>query len=827
MLLNRENSGTRWYKRPDGPAKVTGRLPYLTDLSHPDMLYGRVLRSEYPHARIVALDTEAALRLEGVRAVLTWQDVPGLNRFGIATPDQPVFCEDLVRYTGDAIAAVAADTPELAEAALALIKVSYEELPVVDSPEAALAEQAPKLHPQGNVLHRTEVKRGNAEAAFAQCVHVVQEIYYTPRQMHTYMELEGGLFVPEEEGRLTVYAATQHGYKDRMQLSRILALPEESIRVISSPIGGSFGGKDELNVQPYGALLALYCGRPVKFHNSRKESVRAGLKRHPMKIEMTTGTDEQGYLIAHRVRIISDTGAYATLGAPVLNFATEHCLGPYRIPHVDVEGVAVYTNNGVAGEFRGFGGNQTIFAVEGQMDRLAALLSMDPWELRRRNMRSSSDPGPLKQRILETEGLAQVWEAVERSTLWQSRRDGEEENPLPWIRRGIGASLAMHGAGLGYGLPDPAGGRLSLTEKGLIEVAFSYEEFGQGLVATLEMMLIDLFDCAASDLSIVIGDTDRVPHSGSSTASRSTTMAWMALQRLKDPFLKQVIAIASALTGILPERLVTGPGGVWQVDEYKRLAGTSSHEESSDDDSRGVVRERVDNSAISDTGEGRHAGLKAERECTEPENYAWKGVQSDLTAVSPRVTYTEIVAAATEPLVFDTQFNYPTTPDAVMGGHFLYTYAAVIAEVEVNLLTGEAKLQDTRHIVAAGPVMNPMGYLGQIEGGSVMALGFTLTEDAIMRDGRYATPNLDTYIIPTIRDIHSSLEVEAIEELPEGDPYGPRGVGEVGSVALAPAIAEAIYQATGVRVNQLPVRRELLMRPLDSLIGQEKGVKRG
>ncbi|WP_018884394.1 xanthine dehydrogenase subunit D [Paenibacillus massiliensis] len=771
MLLNRENSGARWYKRPDGPEKVTGRLSYLTDLSHPDMLYGRVLRSEYPHARIVAVDLEAALRLDGVRAVLTWRDVPGLNRFGIATPDQPVFCEDLVRYTGDAIAAVAADTPELAEAALALIKVSYEELPVVDSPEAALVDQAPKLHPQGNVLHRTEVKRGNAEAAFAECVHVVKETYYTPRQMHTYMELEGGLFVPEEDGRLTVYAATQHGYKDRMQLSRILALPEEAIRVISSPIGGSFGGKDELNVQPYGALLALRCGRPVKFHNSRKESVRAGLKRHPMKIEMMTGTDEQGYLVAHRVRMISDTGAYATLGAPVLNFATEHCLGPYRIPHVDVEGMAVYTNNGVAGEFRGFGGNQTIFAVEGQMDRLAALLSMDPWEFRRRNMRSSSDPGPLEQRILETEGLAQVWEAVENSSLWQSRRGGiEEEKPLPWIRRGIGASLAMHGAGLGYGLPDPAGGRLSLTEKGFIEVAFSYEEFGQGLVATLEMMLIDLFNCSASDLSIVIGDTDLVPHSGSSTASRSTTMAWMALQRLKDPFLKQILGIASALTGIIPEQLVTGPGGVWQVEEYKRMAAP---------------------------------------------------------LLRPRVTYAEIVAAATEPLVFDTRFDYPTTPDAVMGGHFLYTYAAVIAEVEVNLLTGEAKLQDTRHIVAAGPVMNPMGYLGQIEGGSVMALGFTLTEDAVMTHGRYATPNLDTYIIPTVRDIHSSLEVEAIEELPEGDPYGPRGVGEVGSVALAPAIAEAIYQATGVRVKHLPVRRELLMRPLDSLIGQEKGVKWG
>lgn len=799
MLIHRENSGKRWHLRPDGAGKVTGQLQYLTDMSLPDMVYGRVLRSPYPFARILSVHTEEAESMEGVYAVLTAKDVPGLNRFGIATPDQPVFCEDVVRYVGDAVAAVAADTPERAALALEAIRVSYEELVPLDSTDAALAPEAPELHEHGpgNVLHRTEIKRGNVEDAFAACEHVVTETYYTPRQMHAYMETEGGLFVPERDGRLHVYAATQHGYKDRMQLARIIGCSEEDIRVVSSPIGGSFGGKDELNVQPYGALLALRCGRPVKMHNSRKESVRAGLKRHPMKIEMQTGISPEGTILAHKVRITADTGAYATLGAPVLNFATEHCLGPYSIPNVDVEGVSVYTNNGVSGEFRGFGGNQAIFAMEGQMDRLAAIMNMDPWEFRRRNLRAKTDPGPLNQRILVTDGLAQVWEAMDRSELWQKRlRPQAAANLPPWIKRGVGAAIAMHGAGLGYGIPDPAGGRLSLNASGRIEAAFGYEEFGQGLVATLEIMLCDLFRCSRSDLSIVIGDTDKVPHSGSSTASRSTTMAWMALQRLQAPFRARVLEAASVLSGIPKDELATGPGGVWLAKDLACMEDGSEAE-----------KPPTELPEITGNEDGGRLGTRS----GEP------------AAIVP---YQALVQQGEpEDWVFDTRFEYPTTPDNVVGGHYLYTYAAVAAEVEVNTLTGEARLLDTRHVVAAGPVINPMGFLGQIEGGSVMALGFTLMEDAVMKDSCYVTTNLDTYLIPTIRDIHTSLEVEAIEDLPEGDPYGPRGIGEIGSVALAPAITAAIHQATGEWLTRLPITREQLMRPLD--VPLEEGVSHG
>ncbi|MGO4271564.1 xanthine dehydrogenase subunit D, partial [Paenibacillus sp. TAF58] len=722
MLLGRDTYAKKWIIRPDGEEKVTGKLRYLTDLTAAGMLHGKVLRSRYPHAWILSIDTSKAVMIPGVRVVVTAEDVPGMNLFGIAFPHQPVFCQDRVRYIGDALAAVAADTEEIAEYALSLIEVVYEPLPVVDDPETALDAGAIKLHPDGNLLHRTSLKHGEAETAFERCAHIAQETYFTPRQMHTYMETEGGLFIPEDDGRLTVYSPTQHGYKDRMQLSRILGMAEEHIRVVSSPIGGSFGGKDELNVQPFGALMALMTGSPIKMHNSRRESVISGIKRHPMRIRMKTGVDQEGRIIAHQVNILADTGAYATLGCEVLNFATEHAIGPYNIPNVDVQGTSVYTNNGVSGEFRGFGGNQVIFAVESQIERLAEKLGMDSWELRKLNLRAPGDPGPMGQQIVQTEGANQVWSKVKESPLWAKRgkleREGDGGDQAPWIRRGVGAAMVMHGAGLGLGIPDHSGGRIELTPEGKIQASFGFEEFGQGLYAALTLMLQDFFGCAADDIRIVIGDTDRVPSSGSSTASRATTMMWRALQRLKPPFVQALLQQASALAGLAAEELATGAGGIHR--------------------------------------------------------------KGDESASMPVVTYAELAEAAetaAKPIIAHTEFDYPTTPEGLVGAHYLYSYASVIVEVEVNMLTGRVKVVQTDHVIAAGPVINPMGFLGQIEGGSVMALGFTLTEDAVMQKSNYLRHNLDTYLVPTFKDSPHTIRVEAIEDLPEGDTFGPRGVG--------------------------------------------------
>ncbi|QJD83421.1 xanthine dehydrogenase subunit D [Cohnella herbarum] len=743
MALSRSSSGERWRIRPDGTEKVTGKLAYLTDMSREGMLIGKVLRSPHPHAGIVSIHTDKARKIPGVRAVITHSDIPGMNGFGIVNPDQPVFCEDRVRYIGDAIAAVAAETPEIAQLALDNIEVHYVPLPVVDDPVKAQTKQAPKLHPGGNVLHRNQYGHGNVEMSFAKCAHIVEETYSTPRQMHTYMETEGGLFIPEEGGRLTVYSPTQHGYKDRMQLARILALPEFNIRVISSPIGGSFGGKDELNVQPYGALLALVTGKPVKIHNSRAESVRSGLKRHPMTIRMKTGVDANGAILAHQVDIVADTGAYATLGAEVLNFAIEHVTGPYLYESVAVEGVSVYTNNGVSGEFRGFGGNQAIFALEGQMDRLAARLGIDPWVFRARNMRKPKDPGPVGQAIVPTDGADQVWQSLAGSELWLNRH--HQPSREPWIRSGTGAAFVMHGSGLGFGIPDPAGGMLALSDDGKIEAIFGYEEFGQGLIATLELMMIEQFGFGAEDLRIVIGDTDLVLHGGSSTASRATSMMWKSLQKLRQPFLNRLLEEASRVLALPADQLKVGIGG---------------------------IRDRTSDELL--------------------------------------LPYPRLAGEASEEIRFLTHFPFPTSPTKRIGAHYLYTYSAVAVQVEVNALTGRVKLLKQYHAVAAGPVMNPQGYLGQIEGGSGMAVGFALMEDAVMEGGHYLTKNLDSYLVPTWTDLMGDVEVHAIEELPEEDDHGPRGVGEIGSVGVAPAIAAAVFDATGIRINKLPINPELL-----------------
>lgn len=733
--------------RPDGHSKVTGTLKYLTDLTFPNMLYGKVLRSPHPHAKILSIHTEKAAQMAGVEAVITYKDLPGMNRFGIVIPDQPVLCEDRVRYVGDAVAAVAAVSVEIAEEALKRIEVVYEEYPIIDSPEKALHPDAPKLHPSGNILHRATYKNGNVKKAFEQCQFIVEETYELPRQMHAYLETEGGVIVPEKDGGITVYAGTQHGFKDRFQLSRILGMPESMIRIISSPMGGSFGGKDELNIQPYGALLALATGCPVKIHNTRPESVRAGLKRHPMKITMKTGVDEAGKILAHQVCIIADTGAYATLGPAVLDFSVEHAAGPYIIPNIETEGLSVYTNNGVAGEFRGFGGNQITFALEGQIDRLSDLLQINPIELRKKNLRKVDDLGPVGQRIAPTDGAAHVLAGIEKLVGEGSKHKYDAK----WKRRGTGIAIAMHGGGLGFGRLDSAGGRLSLSKDGKIEISFGFEECGQGLLAVIENLVVEELGCSTEDVEIVIGDTALVPASGSSTASRGTSMVWQALQRMKQPFKKKLIERAAKLLDYEEEDLTLGPSGVWHVNKTD----------------------------------------------------------------APCMTYQECASLFNDSCTVLTSFHFPTTPDAVNGGHFLYAFGGVKVEVEVDLLTGKVKVASIDHVISAGPVVSPNGYRGQIEGGGVMSLGYALLEEAKMVNANYVAENFDSYLMPNIVDVPFETNVYAIEELVEGDAYGPRGVGEIGTISITPAIIKAVHDAMGHWVKKLPISPEEILENVE------------
>jgi xanthine dehydrogenase D subunit/xanthine dehydrogenase C subunit len=733
LQLSRAQAGDRWQVRPDGPDKIAGRLQYLTDRREPGMLVARIKRAGIPHARILSIDTAAAEALPGVAAVVTYRDVAGQNAFGIVMQDQPALCFDKVRYIGDAVAAVAAIDAETAARALDLIEIAYEPLPLVDDPAAALRDGAPWVHAGGNLRTQIGLTRGDVGAAFERAAHVVEDVYVTPRQMHGFMETEGGFAKVEPDGTLFVAAGGQHGARDRMQLARILGRPEETIRIVTSPTGGAFGGKDELSVQPALALLALKCGKPVRIQLDRAESVLAGQKRNPMTIRMRTGCDAEGRLVAQEVDVLADAGAYASLGPGVLETALEHACGPYLVDNVRTRGRLAYTNNGVCGAFRGFGANQMTYAVECQMDRLAAMAGIDPFSIRARNLRRPGMKGYLGQAVAGSERLDEMLAAAMADPLWDKPR-GPSEDGSEIL--GTGWALAYQGNGLGTLPPDPAGGALRLAPDGAIEALYGLDEMGQGLLTSIQGAVAQALGCARTDVRPVTGDTGAAPDSGSTTASRGTYVVWHVAETTAKPLAEALCLAAGRLLGRDPASLAVAPGGIAE-------RGSNSGE-----------------LAIS---------------------------FADLARALPA---DELPFAATS-------FEFPKSDVFTGNARLIFAFGAVVARVAVSRITGQVRVLDLNQHTAAGPMLDLAAYLGQLEGGGVQAMGFTLTEDAAMRNCRHVAANLDGYMMPGIADAPLTMANYALEDLDPGDPYGPRGTGELGLAAVSPAIANAVADATG------------------------------
>lgn len=747
--LARDLASPDWHMRPDMPAKVAGDEGYLTDLRTPDMLVGRILRAGRPHARIWSIDTRAAQAMAGVHAVVTHADIAGLNAFGIMRPDQPALCADLVRYQGDAVAAVAAVDAQTADAALAAIIVEYADLPAVTDPAAALDPASPALHAGGNLVAEFRLDKGDPAAAFAAAAHVVEDTYVTPRQMHACMETEGGWCAPTPDGGLVVAVGGQHGARDREQLARILALPEDRIRVITSPTGGGFGGKDELTVQPALALLAIKAGRAVRLHLSRAESTLAGVKRNPMRIVMRTACDASGHLLAQDVRLMADCGAYASLSPAVVETALEHAAGPYRIAHVASHGQLVYTNNGTGGAFRGFGANQMTFAVECQIDRLAAACGLDPAEMRRRNLRVPGSPGYLGHVVSGSERLHEMVQAAAASALWR---------PVSTTAHDIcatGMALNYQGNGLGSLPHDTAEGRLSLAADGKIEVACGLDEMGQGLLPALQAAVASHLGCARADVRAIVGDTARSPDSGSTSASRGGYVAWEIGARTA-PALAQKLLDAAA--GILDTN----------ADDLRIVAGGITH--------------------------------KGQNSTTPPElDFARLAAQ---------------LGAGRLP-VETTAFDFPKTSYTKGNARFVHCFGATLARVSIDRITGMVRVTELEMHTAAGPVIDLSAYLGQIEGALVQGLGLTLTEDTLISGGHMITRNLDSYILPGIRDVPAHIHVTALEGLDADDTLGPRGVGVLGIGAVTAAIANAVGAALGRWPATTPFPPEVILNMME------------
>lgn len=493
--------------RIDAEVKTLGIGKYADDLYFDEMLYGSALRSKYPRALVKNIDTSKAKALDGVYAVLTAKDIPGDRFIGHLVQDWPAMIDvgEETRYLGDAVALVAAKNKKILKEALNLIEVDYEELPPVINPEMGMKDDAPKVHTSGNILSRQYLKRGDADEAIKNSKYVVTEKYSTPPTEHAFLEPECAV-ANYEDGILTVYTGGQGVYDELREIGKLLNLDPSELRIKSMLVGGGFGGKEDMSVQHHAALLTYYTKKPVKVALSRKESIIIHPKRHAMEMEFTTACDENGILTGMKARIISDTGAYASLGGPVLQRACTHAAGPYNYQDVEIEGIAVYTNNPPAGAFRGFGVTQSAFANECNINKLAELVGISPWEFRYKNAIRPGQVLPNGQIADEGTALVETLEAV-KDTFYNNKN--------------VGISCAFKNAGLGVGIPDTGRCRIVIKD-GKAVIRTSAACIGQGVGTIATQILCETTGIDPKQVSVDNPDTFTTPNSGTTTASRQT-----------------------------------------------------------------------------------------------------------------------------------------------------------------------------------------------------------------------------------------------------------------------------------------------------------------
>ena len=502
--------------RVDVAEKVTGTGIYPDDIYMEGMLYGSAVRSAYPRARVLAIHTEEAKALPGVVAVLTAADIPGQNKVGHLKKDWDTMIAvgDITHYLGDAICLVAAETPEILAQAKQLVRVDYEELPMVRSPREAMLPNAPLVHESGNLLAHKHIQRGNPAEAIAKSKYVLTQRFSTPWTEHAFLEPECAVAYPDGDG-VMILSTDQSAYDTQHETMGMLGLPAEKVKVRNCLVGGGFGGKEDVTVQHHAALIAYLTKRPVKVKLTRAESILIHPKRHPMEMEFRLGCDENGIIQGVAAEVIADTGAYASLGGPVLERACTHAAGPYNYQNFEIDGWAYYTNNPPAGAFRGFGVTQTCFCIESLLNQMADLVGISPWEIRYRNAIRPGQELPNGQIVDDSTGLVETLEAVK---------------PYVDANRYAGLACAMKNAGVGVGIPDTGRVRL-VVQNGKVHIFAGASCIGQGLGTVLTQMVFDQTGIPPSHIVYERANTVNAPDSGTTSGSRQTLITGEACRR--------------------------------------------------------------------------------------------------------------------------------------------------------------------------------------------------------------------------------------------------------------------------------------------------------
>lgn len=695
----------------DAYDKVLGKAKYASDFYMEGMLVGALLRSTRPHAHIKRIDVSKAYSLEGVVRIIQAKDIPGENSFGIIRKDQPLLCDKKVRFIGDPILIVLAVTEKVAKEALRLIEVEYEDIEPILTPSDS--ERSPILiHESGNLLTHKKVIKGNVEKGFSESDIIVENTYITTWLDHAYIETESGFGYMDGNGRIVIYSSTQNVHYKRKEISRILALPEEKIRVVQATTGGGFGGKLDMTIEGYVALSVYLTGKPILIRYSREESFLVSTKRHPLFIHYTTGAKKNGTLCAVKVSIIGDTGPYASYGETVCLRAAIHATGPYEVENVYVDSKMFYTNNPISGAMRGFGVPQIAFAHETQMDILAESLNLDPLYIRMKNGLKRGSKTATSQILEESVGYLETLERIK--PFWLERKKGKD--------RGFGLGSMFYGMG-NTGITNPSWAELKLSSDGKVVLYTGVCDIGQGSDTVLAQIVCETLGIDVSKIEIVRADTDYTKDAGSTSASRQTYISG-----------KAAYEAALKLRSFL-ER------------------------------------------------EGFYSGKKLKDIF---EKYKDMGMP-----------------------VFDGFFDPPTTkldPETSSGKPYAtYAFATHMTEVAVDSSTGYVKVLKVHAAHDVGKAINVQNVKGQIYGGIAMGIGFALMEEFV--PGK--TKSFNTYYIPTSLDM-PEVDVFIVESEEPTGPFGAKGVGEPALIPSAASIANAIYDATGVRIFELPCDMEKL-----------------
>ena len=764
MILKSASSGQRGkspdlrlvgrpVKRVDARAKVTGKAKYVADLEIQGMLYGKMLLSPHPHARIKSVDMSEAETLPGVWTVITAKEIPGENQIGVVMSDQPLLAQEKVRFVGDCVALVAAEAESIAAKALDLIRIEYEPLPGVYTAQEALGEHSPQIHRGGNLLTHLKIRKGDIEVGLEKAEIVLEETFHTQRQEHVYLEPIGALAIPQEDGSMTILGSLQCPFYVQKGVARVLGLPLSKVRIVQATTGGGFGGKEDVpsEICAFASLLAHRTHRPVQMILSREEDLRRSSKRHPMTVTYKMGADGDGKILCAQIQVLADMGAYATLSPVVLYRSTVHATGPYQIPHVKVDTHGVYTNNIPSGAFRGFGTPEVTFAHESMIDELAAKLGRDPIQIRLMNGLKLGSQTATGQVLEESVGYEETVLRAKEACEWEKKR-ADDRLLSSSRRRGLGVSTIFYGVSLGAKgwFLDGAGAFVQIYQDGSVSVAIGGTEMGQGAQTVIAQLAAENLGLPVDRISILPTDTSLVPDSGPTVASRTTVFSGNATLDALEQIKKSLREMAGELLAVSPERVNFRDGQV--------LGGD-----------RAISFDKLLQHCYQ-----RNVNLAAE---------GW--------FVSP-------------PCSFDEQTGQGNA-------YYVYGYGTQIAEVEVDLDTGRVQVLRVTAAHDVGKAINPKGVCGQIEGGVVQGVGYALLEDFIMKEGHIQTPDLATYTIPTSLDVPEIVPI-IVEAASKVGPFGAKGLGEQPIIPTAAAVANAIYDATGVRVRSLPISPEVLRR---------------